>query len=107
MTYDELSCLATQILDGYYTLCDGAEAIQYAIEDYLSRTPESGMCPWSPDGETPVTPQEFLSAIHELISYFQLQEGRATSSQQTVGFSGRTLSFPFGAIRHLRGVIKG
>lgn len=74
MEYSELSPLATQILDGYYTLCDGSEAIQYAIDDYLSRTPESGALPWSPDGETPVTPQEFLSAIHELISYFDLRE---------------------------------
>jgi hypothetical protein len=74
MKYDELSPLAQDILEGYYILCDGAEALESAIYDYLSRTPDSGMLEWSADGETPVSPQEFLSAIAELISYFQLKE---------------------------------
>ena len=66
-----LSPIAEAIVDGYWTLCSGSEAVQYAIEDYLSRTPESGMVPWSPDGESIVTPEEFLTAIVEVLEYFR------------------------------------
>lgn len=71
-TQANISELASLILDGYWTLCSGGEAIEYAISDYLSRTPESGMLPWSPNGEEPATsPLEFLSAIEELIGWFR------------------------------------
>lgn len=70
-TQANISELASLILDGYWTLCSGGEAIEYAISDYLSRTPESGMLPWSPNGEEPTPPLEFLSAIEELIVYFR------------------------------------
>ncbi|MCG3772604.1 MAG: hypothetical protein JW384_03819 [Nitrosomonadaceae bacterium] len=66
-----LSPIAEAILDGYYTLCSGGETIEYVISDYLSRTPDSGMLPWGIDGETPVSPLEFLSAIEELIVWFR------------------------------------
>ena len=70
-TQANISELASLILDGYWTLCSGGEAIEYAISDYLSRTPESGMLPWSPNGEEPTPPLEFLAAIEELIAWFR------------------------------------
>jgi hypothetical protein len=70
MNRNELSPLADAILDGYWTLCSGKDAIQFAIGDYLSRTPESGMLPYTMDGETPVTPEEFMLAISEVLDYF-------------------------------------
>ena len=70
-TQANISELASLILDGYWTLCSGGEAIEYAISDYLSRTPESGMLPWSPNGEEPTSPLEFLSAIEELIGWLR------------------------------------
>ena len=74
MKYDELSPLAQNILDGYYILCDGAEALESAIYDYLTRTTDSGMLEWRIDEDTPVSPLEFLSAVAELISYLKLKE---------------------------------
>ena len=67
----KLSPIAEAILDGYYTLCSGLEAIEAAISDYLSRTPDSGMLPWGIDEDTPVDPLEFISAIEELIVWFR------------------------------------
>ena len=66
-----LSPIAEAIVDGYWTLCSGGEAIEYVISDYLSRTPDSGMLPWGIDEDTPVSPLEFLSAIEELIVWFR------------------------------------
>jgi hypothetical protein len=68
METKQLSDIAQAIIDGYWTLCSGKEAIQYAIDDYLSRTDDS----WSHDGETPVSPQEFLLAISEVMDFFDL-----------------------------------
>jgi hypothetical protein len=66
-----LSPIAEAILDGYWTLCSGGEAIEYAISDYLSRNAEFGDIPWGLDENTPVSPLEFLSAIEELIEWFR------------------------------------
>ena len=70
-TNTTISELASLILDGYWTLCSGGEAIEAAISDYLSRTPDSGMLPWGIDEDTPVSPLEFLSAIEELIGWLR------------------------------------
>lgn len=88
METKQLSPIAEAIIDGYWTLCSGKEAIQYAIDDYLSRTPESGMLEWSPNGETPVTPQEFLLAISEVMDFFDLtseKDIRTDSSSRIEG----------------------
>jgi hypothetical protein len=76
MNRNELSPLAEAILDGYWTLCSGKDAVQFAIGDYLSRTPESGMSPYTMDGETPVTPEEFMLAISEVLDYFDFTSER-------------------------------
>ena len=68
-----LSPIALAIVDGYWTLCSGGEAVQAVIEDFLSRTPESGMLPWSHDGESIVTPEEFLTAIVEVLEFFRVK----------------------------------
>lgn len=78
METKQLSHIAQAIIDGYWTLCSGKEAIQFAIDDYLCRTPESGAAPWSHDGETPVSPQEFLSAISEVMDFFDLTSDKDT-----------------------------
>lgn len=65
-----LSDNAEAIIQGYWTLCSGGEAIEAAIGDYLSRDSEN---PWSFDGETATTPEDFLEAIVEVITFFRLK----------------------------------
>jgi hypothetical protein len=67
-TETTLSDNAEAIIQGYWTLCSGGEAIEAAIGDYLSRDSEN---PWSFDGEGTTTPEEFLEAIVEVIAFFR------------------------------------
>jgi len=90
METKELSPIAQAIIDGYWTLCSGKEAIQYAIDDYNARTPESGALPWSHDGETPVSPQEFLSAISEVMDFFAFDSDKDARRNERLSRSGVT-----------------
>jgi hypothetical protein len=72
-TETTLSDNAQLIIDGYWTLCSGGEAVEAAIGDYLSRTSDPEMLPWSFDGERPATPYDFMEAIMEVIAYFRLK----------------------------------
>ena len=63
----ELSDLAFAILDGYWTLCSPADAIGFAIGEFLERTEDN---PFTYNDEI-VTAEQMLSATEELINYFE------------------------------------
>lgn len=67
----ELSDLAFAILDGYWTLCSPANAIGFAIGEFLERTEDN---PFTYNDEI-VTAEQMLSATEELINYFEDANG--------------------------------
>lgn len=66
-TKAELSDLAEGILDGYFILCTPAQAISFAIGEFLERTEDN---PFTYNDEI-VTAEQMLSATDELINYFE------------------------------------
>lgn len=70
-TEAELSDLAEGILDGYFTLCTPAQAISFAIGEFLER-PEDN--PFTYNDEI-VTAEQMLSATDELINHFEDANG--------------------------------
>ena len=63
----ELSDLAQGILDGYWILCSPANAISFAISEFLERTDDN---PFTYNDDV-VTAEQMLSATNELINYFE------------------------------------
>jgi hypothetical protein len=65
MTTTKLSDLSEALIEGYWILNDPADAVASAIGDFLDR-PHFYLV-----GDEPVTPLEFITAIGEIIDYFQ------------------------------------
>jgi hypothetical protein len=63
----ELSDLAQGILDGYWILYTPANAISFAIGEFLERSDDN---PFTYNDEV-VTAEQMLSATDELINYFE------------------------------------
>lgn len=93
MKQDELSDLAFALVEGYHTMTmTGSETIQVIIDDFLSRTPESGMMPFTIDGEIPVTAEQLLLAISELHDYFEFTDTKSVTPEQIQASMGRLKS---------------
>jgi hypothetical protein len=84
-TEAELSDLAEGILDGYFILCTPAQAISFAIGEFLERTDDN---PFTYNDEV-VTAEQMLSATDELINYFEDANGWRSHDypEDTVGFN--------------------
>ena len=71
ITLEGLSDLAFAIIEGYWILCEPAEVVGRAIEEFVSYA-NSGQ-PYL-FGEKPVSADELLSALNEVIAYFMFRQ---------------------------------
>ena len=70
-THAELSPLADALIEGYYILCEPAEVVERAIQEFVEMS-ENGR-DFTYDDE-PVTAQQLLVALDEIITYFRSRE---------------------------------
>lgn len=80
LKHDDLSDIPFALVEGYQTIgVTGTQVVQWAISDFLSQTPDS---PFTIDGETPITANDFLVAISELHDYYEFSDTKSMSPEE-------------------------